>query len=390
MSSVEALRRDSRTAGTVRRPNVFEIDLTAVKENLDEIRRFVGAKVKIFVAMKANAYGLGLLEAASVVQDSEADAIAVADPNDAALLRDHGIKLPILLYACAVLDDSIARLAEERDVIVTPTDLTSARALSKAASRPIKVMPKIDVGLERLGVPVADGLKTVVEIASLPNLKLAGLYTHMHVPRGEDNREYIDWQLARFSALLGELRERQVRIDVAMAASTPVLATIGPGRLNAVDVGRMAYGHTRSDVDDVGPMRIRPTFISLRSQLVQCKTIDRVEYLNAAPYPLRPGMRIGVAPIGYADGIDSLNCGVALVRAHRVPIVASPSLEHTRLDLSDVPDAGAGDEVVFVGPQMGECIGTEEVLQYQGFDQLTQMAVAVRSSVPRIYHRPGK
>jgi alanine racemase len=372
------------------RPNVYEIDLSAIADNLDEVRKFVGPEVHISVAMKANAYGFGLLEAASVVQESEANAIAVADPYDAARLRDHGITVPILLYPGALIEAPVARFAEERDVTVTVTGASSAELLARAASHRVKVMAKVDVGLERLGMPVGDALQVILDIAATPSLSLEGVYTHMHVPRGPGADQYVDWQLGRFTRLLAELRDREVVVPIAMATSTPVLAKLGAAGLNAVDIGRLVYGNVRSTRDELGPIRTRSALVALRSRLVQCKLLSRDQYRDLAPFPVHPGMRIGIAPIGYSDGINAANCGYALVRGRRAPIVASASLEHTRLDLTAIPEAREGDEAVFVGAQEGSMISAEEVLEHLGFEQMTSMTTAIRGSVPRLYHYPRR
>jgi alanine racemase len=378
-----------RQPGRLSRPNACEIDLTAIGDNLAEVRKLVGPEVLISVAMKANAYGIGLLESASVIQESEANRIAVADPYDAVRLRDSGITLPLLLYPGALMGAPVARLAEERNVMVTVTSRSSAAALSRAAGRRITVMAKVDVGLERLGIPVQEALGVILDVAATDNLSLEGIYTHLHAPAGQGADEYVDWQLGRFRQLLADLSEREVPVPVAMASSTPVLARLGAAGLNAVDIGRLVYGNVRTTRDVLAPMQIRPAFVSLRSRLIQCKRLSRTDYPDLAPYPVHPEMRIGLVPIGYSDGIDTCNSGVALVRGQRAPIVASASLEHTRLDITGIPAACEGDEVVFVGTQGNASISAEDVLTHLGAEQMTSMTVGVRSSVPRIYRYPA-
>ena len=187
--------------------------------------------------------------------------------------------------------------------------------------------------------------------------------------------------------MVREARDAGLTFPIAMAASTPVVPVVGCGGLDAIDVGRLVYGSLRTTRDRTGSMHIRCAFGALRSRLIQVKDIVRHEHLAEAPIPIRPGMRIGIAPIGYADGIESLNCGHALVRGRRVPLVNGSSLEHTRLDLTDVPEAWIGDEVVFVGSQGGAEITPDEVLEYLDLAQPARMATAVRDSVARVYLR---
>ena len=368
------------------RPNVFEIDLDAIASNVSEIRHFVGPGVRIFVAMKANAYGFGLVEVACVLQEAGVDTLCVADLADAARLREAGITLPILLYAGSFIDEGFVATVEDLGLWVTVTDLETAERYASLARSALGSFVKVDVGLERLGIPVRDAADAVRRVAAMPHLRLEGLYTHLHVPDDEASADgYVRWQLGRFDGLVREMRASGVVVPIAMAASTPVVPVAGSGGFDAIDVGRLVYGSLQTGRHATGPMQIRNAFAALRSRLVQVKSLARTEYLAQAPFPVRPGMRIGIAPMGYADGLESLNCGVALVRGHRVPLLGASSLEHTRLDLSDVPDAAVGDEVMFVGRQGDAVISPDEVLEHLNFAQPARMATAVRKSVARLY-----
>jgi alanine racemase len=95
-------------------------------------------------------------------------------------------------------------------------------------------------------------------------------------------------------------------------------------------------------------------------------------------------MRIGIIPIGSADGMSRLHCGEVLVRGRRAKVLGT-SLEHTRLDLSDIPKALMGDEVVIIGEQ-GSCkITPDAVVAHQRHQRIADLAIAIRPSIPRRY-----
>ena len=153
--------------------------------------------------------------------------------------------------------------------------------------------------------------------------------------------------------------------------------------LNAVDPGRMLYGYGREAVTDAA--ELRPAFKALKSRLIEVKDVaPRERFASAAPFPIVSAMRLGVIPIGVGDGFHRLNAGRVLVRGRRVPILARPSLEHTRLDLTAVPDASVGDEVVLIGRQGQEEITLEEVAERHTLDVLA-MALGVGPRVARVY-----
>jgi alanine racemase len=367
------------------RPTWFEIDLDAAVANLDTVRRLVGPARKIFAVVKADAYGFGSLELGRAFAEHGADALAVADLADGVRLRRSGLTLPILVYPNALPEAAPDVIAA--GLIPTLTDLDAARAYENAVARAapgssLDVFVKVDVGLERLGVSSDHAVKLVLAIRELPRLRLAGLCTHLHVPRGADP-EYIAWQFSRFTAVLDTLAGQGVDVPIRLAASSPLVLGYPSTFLNAVDPGRMLYGYRPSDIP--APAPLRPVFQALKSRLIEAKDLTpRERFAAAAPFPIGASMRLGVIPVGMGDGFHRLNAGSVLVRGRRVPILARPSLEHTRLDLTTVPEAVVGDEVVLIGRQGTAEITLDEVAERHDLDPLA-LALGVGPRVARVY-----
>ena len=363
------------------RPTWFEIDLAAAAENLRAVRRLVGPARKVFAVVKADAYGFGSTVLGRTFVAAGADALAVADLADGVRLRDSGIEVPILVYPNA-LPDAAADMIAAR---LTPalTDLDAARAYSAAAKEPVDVFVKVDVGLERLGAPADHAAKLIAEIHETPRIRLGGVCTHLHVPAGAD-RAYVAWQFARFTAVLDGLARHRIDVPVRLAASSPLVLDHPDTYLNAVDPGRMLYGVERAD--RAGRVPLRAVFGGLKSRLVEVKDVQpRERFADAAPFPIRAPMRLGVIPMGAGDGLHHLAPDRMLVRGRSVPVLARPSLEHTRLDLTGVPDARVGDEVVVIGRQGAQEITTEEVAARSRLDPL-HLALAIGPRVAREYH----
>lgn len=161
--------------------------------------------------------------------------------------------------------------------------------------------------------------------------------------------------------------------------------------LDVVDVGRYLYGIVRPGAEpSLAELGLRSAFVSLRSQITYCKRVERADYQDMAPFAIRPGMQVGVVPMGFADGLALLNCGAALVRGVRAPILGNLSLEHVSLDVTGIPGVEAGDEVVFIGRQGTDEITQEEVIARQP-DGLppASLATSVRETVTRVYRPAG-
>jgi alanine racemase len=242
------------------------------------------------------------------------------------------------------------------------------------------------VGLERLGVPAEQAVKTILAMLELPRLRLGGICAHPHAEVGGD-AAYADWQLERFTGVIDELEALGVRVPVRLLAATPFVLRFPHTYLNAVDPGRMLYGITFPG--ETVPVRLRPAFQALATRVIAVKELaPRERFAEHAPFPVTAPLRLGVIPIGSADGLRSLHAGRVLVRGRAVPIIGAPSLEHTRIDLTAVPDAGVGDEVVIIGRQGDHEISPAEVAQRNGLG-LHHVATAIGPRIARVYLSGG-
>jgi len=126
-------------------------------------------------------------------------------------------------------------------------------------------------------------------------------------------------------------------------------------------------------------------FAALTSRLIHVFPVERTAHAAESPVPTRPGTRIGIVPLGYGDGIARMHTDTVLVRGRRMPIVRPSSIEYTRIDLSDCPDAQVGDEVAFVGRQGDDRITPEEVMRHHGVRRVTDLVLPLGPAVPRDY-----
>lgn len=366
------------------RPTVVEIDLDAAAANVRAVRRLVGAGRKIFAVVKADAYGHGAAELGAVFAEHGADALGVADLAEGIRLRRRGIALPILVYPNSLPEAAAEAIAHR--LVPALVDLDGARAYAEAASGPCDVFVKVDVGLERLGVAAEQAVKMVTSMLELPHLRLAGLCAHPHAPDGGDPA-YAEWQLGRFTAVVDELEARGVRVPIRLLAASPFVLRFPQTYLNAVDPGRMLYGITFPG--EPVPVPLRPTFAGLATRVIAVRDLlPRERFADVAPFPVAGPMRLGVIPMGSADGLLWLHAGRVLVRGRSVPIIGAPSLEHTRIDLTSVPDARVGDPVVVIGRQGDAEITPAEVAGRHGLG-LHHVVTTVGPRVARIYLSNG-
>jgi len=183
--------------------------------------------------------------------------------------------------------------------------------------------------------------------------------------------------------VVDELEARGVRVPIRLLAASPFVLRFPQTYLNAVDPGRMLYGITFPG--ETPPVPLRSTLRALTTRIIALKELlPRERFAEQAPFPVTAPMRLGVIPMGTADGLAWLHAGRVLVRAHAAPIVGGPNLEHTRIDLTGVPDARVGDEVVIIGRQGEAEISMAEVAARHGLG-LHHVATTVGPRVTRVY-----
>ena len=364
------------------RPNTFEIDLAAIARCARLVRDRIGPGIRFFATLKANAYGYGLIPAARAVVSAGADALSLVSLDDAIALRRAGIQIPILVYAGSVPGKAIVNAAEKHDLIPTLHSEESLAVFVRYATREIRVAVKVDVGPERIGVPAEKAVAFIRSVAQHPNLRLEVLNAHPSVPGTGHIDDCLEWQYRRFVAVCEELERASIGIPFKMVAGSKVLKMTGSSMLlNAVDPGAALFSPLLAEESGDGYQPFR----GLKSRLIQVKDVHRTEFLDEAPFKIVPGMRIGIVPIGYSDGMQRLNCGEVLVRGERVPLVGQPALEYTRIDLTRVPRAAIGDEVVIIGRQNAGRISPEEVMAKHSVARVPDLALEVRPSVSRVY-----
>jgi alanine racemase len=381
-----ALPPEAALSSSLSRPNAAVVDLGAITSNARIVRGLAGQDRTIFGAVKGNGYSLGLPQAAQAMLAGGIDGFTLSDPADATRIREAGIAEPILLYGGVLPAPDVVAGMLRLNLMGTVTDAIAARAFSAAASAcgsaPLRVFAKVDVGLERLGVYAEEGADLVRLIGRLPGLSLAGVYTHLH---GSADASYLTWQLDRFDQLLDGLIQEGIDVPIRLGESSASLGTQDRPRLNAIDPGHLLYG-----ILPLGrryrPTGLRPALRSLTSRIIHIKTIKRLEYQEQSPVPLRPGMRIGVIPIGRGDGLRSLTAGHVRIRNNLVPVVGRLSLEHTRLDLTDAPDCRVGDEVELIGGAAGTGLSAAEIAAAHQLDPVG-LLMEIRASIPRVYLR---
>lgn len=365
-----------------------EIDLDVLRENLVWIRHTVGRGVKIITVVKADAYGHGLKQIAGLLMQSGTDIFGVANLNEADAIRAVGKGWPILMLG-ACLPDEIERAVKD-DVMPTISSRTEAELFSREARRKGKLVNihiKVDTGMGRLGVQPSEAPGLIKYALNLPNIKIAGLFTHYSAV--EDDKEFTKSQQKQFKLVLEQLKKEGIKIPLIHCNNSGGILFEPKTNFNCVRPGLLVYGvipPTRRRVKSELKKHIRPALC------LKC----RVSYVKDVPagYPLSYGhtyyterpMRIATLSAGYGDGYlrAGSNRAMVIVQGKKCRILGRITMDQMLADVSDVVGVKAGDEVVLIGRQGNQEINAVDVAQWFGtipYEVLT----SITYRVPRIY-----
>jgi len=377
-----------KTARTVAtgRPLWAELDLDALAHNFRQIRRRVGPGTQVLAVVKANAYGHGAPEIARALVAEGASHLGVACVDEGVQLRRGGIATPIVLLGYLPPWEAAAAVLHRLTPTVTTAETAHALGAACAAQgTAIDVHLKVDTGMGRFGVSPAEVPAFAALIAALPALRLRGAYTHFAVA-DEADKAFTRRQFAAFMDATKELPKLLLR----HVANSATIADLPEMTLDMVRPGIALYGCYPSE--QVGrELDLRPV-LALKSVVARVHTLAAGETVSyGRTWTARRDSRIALIPCGYADGLPRSisNQGHVLVRGQRAPIAGRVCMDQHMVDVTDIPDAAAGDEAVILGRQGGEAITAEEIAGLAGTINY-EVLCAVAARVPRHYLRGGR
>jgi len=372
----------------------LEIDLDRLESNYKALKQMVG-DVKIMPAVKANAYGHGIVQCCKLLEECGADYLGVGSVDEAVLLRKNGVQMPILIFASCYIPD-VAGVFVEYDLIPTVFSMEQARALSEAADRELKIFVKIDTGRGRLGINAEEFPEFYRQVKALKNLKVEGVYSHMCGSDWPDEKnpagqEYPMWQYERFCKALEGIGEEAETIPFRQLANTPACIAYPGIRMTGICPGRAIWGFSPLERREGHPELSMP-MTALKSRLVHVHEVIGGKFgPGFAAQKLETPKRIGIVAGGVGDGISPRheNGGYVLIHGKKVPIASAICLEHMIVDLTDCPEAKPGDEVVIFGKQGEEEITIPSLLK--AWDKtLVEFWTSFSTHISRIYYKNGK
>jgi alanine racemase len=378
------------------RPTRVEIDLGAVRHNLQVIREVAG--VPVVAVVKAGAYGHGAPAVAASLEGAGVAGFAVSLVEEGVALRDAGVRAPILVLGPALDGGHEELVARELTAMISdPADLAALAAIGRRRGRPVDVHLKVDTGMNRLGLPDAGIGELAARARDGGGVTIAGLATHLACADLDDPGDpgsATAAQLARFAAAEAAVRAAGVAGFVRHVANSSGAMAFPDARLDRVRVGLALYGNGRWPADDALAARgaARRPVMRLVTEIAQVRTVAAGAAVGYdALWRAERDTPVAVLPLGYADGLPRRASGHAhaLIRGRRCPLVGAISMDLAVADVAAVPGKVApGDEVVLLGVQGADRITAAEYGAWAGLTEY-EVTCGVSRRVPRLLQRGG-
>ena len=317
----------------VTRPTIMEIDMDALKYNIQSIQKYIGNKMMMPV-IKANGYGTYINTRLDVI--NMFDIVAVALVDEAVELRRIGYNKEIFILNQPSIDEIDKIVSNNITVGVCSIDFLNAIKDNK-----IKVHVEIDSGMGRTGIRLNE-INNFIEVLDNSNVEVEGIYTHLS--SADYDPEYTKKQFEIFDKAVNILKEKY-NLKYIHACASNGLLNYKDNDYNLVRPGIILYGYESSS-DTFNKIDLKP-ISKLKSKVTFIKEVDENTSIGySRKYITTKRTKIATIPIGYADGLSRLlfSKGNVVIKNKLYPIVGNICMDSIMVDVGN-DDINTSDEV---------------------------------------------
>lgn len=369
--------RNTKLGGIVptdRRWSWLEVDLDAIRHNINTTKAKIGPNCKLLVIVKADAYGHGAVQIAKTAMNCGATYLGVATVDEAMELRDAKIKGNILVLSQPPVE-SIPLLVKH-DIMPAVHSTEFAIQYAEAADQAGKVAPyhlAVNTGMNRVGVRHNEVMDFLKSISFHRALKLEGTFTHFATADSADEMAFKQ-QMKLFIALLDTMKNADIDPGIVHAANSASIFRYPESHFDMVRLGICMYGYYPSDYIKKF-VELEPA-MSVHARIVDERILGIGEGVSYGhKYRARSSVKICTIPIGYADGLHREATGkIGVIYKGKVfPQVGSICMDMCMFEI-DMNSAVAqqnfnaqiGDEVVLAGNDGQAYISLDQLAEASG------------------------
>ena len=359
----------------------LEVDLAAMKKNLNYFRKHLPQHHPIVAMVKAGSYGTGDVDVARMLQHEGVRYLAVAFADEGVTLRKKGITMPIVVLN-ADQDSFDMMIAHDLEPEIYSFHSLDAfrRAVHHAHREAYPIHIKLDTGMHRLGF-VDDDIDLLGRAIHLDTtLHVASIFSHLSSADVVEEDDFTRKQIASFDYMSQQLTEWLDYKPLRHIANSAAIVRFKEAHFDMCRLGLGLYGFGYEHNENLIPVA------TLSTRIVQIKTLaagESIGYGRAARTERETVT--ATIPIGYADGLDRhLGNGrwEVIVGGKRAPIIGRVCMDSAMIDITAIAGVEVGDTVTIFGPEAGNMLeDMARVLDTISYEIMTSISARVK----RIY-----
>lgn len=326
---------------------ILEVDLMAMRHNLDFFRNKLAPGVKMMAMVKAFGYGSGGIEVAKMLENNNVDYLGVAFVNEGVELRNEGIRTPIMVMnPGAESYEAMLRHNLEPEIFSIQTLKHFIQFSSDRLE--IKVHLKVETGMHRLGFHDGDISEVLMLLSKAPNVKVASVFSHLAASDDRQHDAFTKEQIVLFEACCDRIQEGIGYDFIKHIVNSAGISRFPEAQFDMVRLGIGLYGIGCNEAETV---QLQPAS-TLSTRISQVKTVPAGTSIGyGRAFRNDTEMRIAVLPIGYADGLSRIlgnGKGKVFINGKRAPYVGNICMDMCMVDVSHL-ECQEGDCVQIFG-----------------------------------------
>lgn len=331
-----------------------EIDLNNLQNNIEQIKSVIPKECKIMAVVKANAYGHGMIEVSTKLNEIGIEDFAVATLSEAIILRENSIKGNILILGYTPLED--IKYIKQYNLIQTIVDYEYAKKVEELKlDYKLKVHIKINTGMNRIGEHYKN-LDNLIKIYEMKNLEILGTYSHLCVADSLEDKD-IDFttnQIDNFFSSVKKIKESGHNVGKVHIQASYGILNYPNLQCDFVRPGIIMYG-AYNDCEPKIKINIKPV-LSLKAIVTSVKQITEGESVSyGRVFVANTNKKIATVSIGYGDGyprsLSNKNAKV-FVNGEYAEVIGRICMDQLMIDVTSIKNVNPGDVVELIGKQI--------------------------------------
>jgi len=380
----------------VKHSSRIELKQSALKANINFIRKKIGKKAILSSVVKANAYGHGIESFVPMAEKCGIHHFSVASSFEAEeVLNACHEKSEIMIMGIIYEEDIPWAIENNIEFFVYNYDrLPVTLAAAKKIGKPAKVHIEVETGANRTGMPSEEFPKAINFLKkNKDHIIFQGLCTHFGGAESLSNQFKIDRQKAKYKEFLKICKDKKFEPKIRHIGCSAAALAMPDTVYDLVRVGVAQYGfwpspdiyyHHLQETDKKSDGALKRIF-SWKTDIMDIREVPEGDFIGyGTAFQASHKMKIAVMPLGYSNGYPRAlsNRGYVLIEGKKAPIVGLINMNLFMVDITHIPAAKVGDEVVLIGRQKNNVIN---VSSFTNTTQLlnNEMLSRLPSAIPR-------